>query len=90
MGVPPNCRPECSINSECPSNLACIRNKCTDPCPGSCGQGAVCSVTTHNPICSCPEGYTGDPFSYCQFKPPISKFEFAFHNIVGLRLVTFY
>lgn len=70
IGSPPNCRPECTINSECPSNLACIREKCRDPCPGSCGVGAHCSVINHTPICTCPEGYTGDPFSYCQVKPP--------------------
>lgn len=69
MGSPPNCRPECTINSECPSNLACIREKCRDPCPGYCGAGAQCSVINHTPICTCPDGYTGDPFTYCQLKP---------------------
>lgn len=73
IGSPPNCRPECSINSECPSNFACINQKCRDPCPGSCGSSAICSVVYHTPICSCPEGYTGDPFSYCQLKPPQIK-----------------
>ncbi|XP_033611631.1 stabilin-1 [Cryptotermes secundus] len=70
MGVPPNCRPECSINSECPSNRACMREKCRDPCPGSCGAGAQCSVINHTPVCTCPEGYTGDPFTNCFPKPP--------------------
>jgi hypothetical protein len=70
VGSPPNCRPECTINSECSSNLACIREKCRDPCPGSCGSGAQCSVINHTPTCTCPEGFTGDPFSYCQPKPP--------------------
>lgn len=74
MGVPPNCRPECVINSECPSNMACIREKCRDPCPGSCGSGATCSVVNHTPICSCPEGFTGDPFSYCNLAPKPSEF----------------
>ncbi|VEN50381.1 unnamed protein product, partial [Callosobruchus maculatus] len=71
LGSPPNCRPECIINSECPSNMACINQKCRDPCPGSCGSGAQSSVINHTPICSCPEGYTGDPFSYCQVKPAV-------------------
>lgn len=70
IGSPPNCRPECIINSECTSNLACIREKCRDPCPGSCGIGAQCSVINHVPICSCLEGYTGDPFSSCSPVPP--------------------
>lgn len=70
IGSPPNCRPECSINSECPSNLACIQEKCRDPCPGSCGASAQCSVVNHTPICTCLDGYTGDPFTYCQPIPP--------------------
>lgn len=70
VGSPPNCRPECTINSECPSNLACITQKCRDPCPGSCGISAQCSVINHTPICSCIEGYVGDPFTYCTPKPP--------------------
>lgn len=72
-GSPPNCRPECVINSECPSNLACIQEKCRDPCLGSCGSGAFCNVINHTPICSCPEGFTGDPFSYCVLKPPVTE-----------------
>lgn len=65
IGRSPNCRPECTINSECPANLACINEKCGDPCPGSCGLYAQCSVTNHRPICTCPVGYTGDPFANC-------------------------
>lgn len=69
IGSPPNCRPECTINSECPSNLACIREKCKDPCLGACGSDAICSVINHTPICNCPDGFTGDPFAFCQQKP---------------------
>lgn len=69
FGSPPNCRPECTINSECASNLACINEKCVDPCPGSCGVAAECSVKNHIPICTCPTGYIGDPFSFCNVKP---------------------
>lgn len=70
LGSPPSCRPECSINSECASNLACITQKCRDPCPGSCGIRAQCSVINHTPICTCLEGYIGDPFTSCSPKPP--------------------
>jgi len=73
VGVPPNCRPECSINPECQSNWACIREKCQDPCPGSCGAGAQCVVINHTPVCTCPEGFTGDPFSNCYPSPPPRK-----------------
>lgn len=65
VGRSPNCRPECTINSECPANQACINERCGDPCPGACGLYAQCTVTNHRPICTCPLGYTGDPFSNC-------------------------
>lgn len=70
VGSPPNCRPECTINSECPTVQACIQQKCRDPCLGSCGIEALCSVTRHTPVCTCPEGYTGDAFTMCIRKPP--------------------
>lgn len=65
IGSPPNCRPECVINPDCPSNEACLQSKCRDPCPGSCGISAECSVVNHTPMCTCPEGYMGDPFTRC-------------------------
>jgi hypothetical protein len=61
----PNCKPECVLNSDCSPNLACINAKCRDPCPGICGQNAVCKVNNHNPICSCLQGYQGDPTRSC-------------------------
>lgn len=64
-GSPPNCRPECASNSECPSHLACINQKCVDPCPGTCGSNANCHVISHTPNCICAPGYTGDPFRMC-------------------------
>lgn len=73
IGSPPNCRPECIINSDCSSNTACMREKCRDPCPGSCGANAQCNVIIHTPTCTCPEGYTGDPFNQCYPKPPPRK-----------------
>lgn len=59
------CRPECVINPDCPSNLMCVRNKCTNPCAGVCGQNAECSVVNHQPMCTCLPGYSGDPFVSC-------------------------
>ena len=73
IGSPPNCRPECSINSECSSDKACIREKCRDPCPGACGISAQCNIINHTPICSCIAGYTGDPFINCVPAPPKRK-----------------
>lgn len=68
-GSPPYCRPECTVNADCASNLACIRQKCQDPCPGSCGLNAECRVLNHIPNCNCLDGYTGDPFTSCRLKP---------------------
>lgn len=67
------CRPECVLNSDCPSNRACVRNKCQDPCPGTCGQNANCQVVNHLPSCTCITGYTGDPFRFCSLPPPERK-----------------
>lgn len=66
VGNSPNCRPECTINNECRSSLACMNQKCADPCPGACGLYSQCSVINHSPTCSCEQGYTGDPFIGCQ------------------------
>lgn len=59
------CRPECSLNSDCSPSKACINNKCLDPCPGTCGQNAICHPINHLPSCTCSPGFTGDPFRYC-------------------------
>lgn len=69
VGAPPNCRPECVSNSECPSRQACVNQKCRDPCPGSCGANAECRVVSHTPMCVCPNDYTGDPFTQCVSRP---------------------
>lgn len=69
VGRAPNCRPECTINAECPSNLACQKEHCRDPCPGSCGSSAICRVVNHGPVCTCLPGLTGDPFSGCSPVP---------------------
>lgn len=68
-GSPPHCRPECISNNECPNHLACINQKCKDPCPGVCASNAECRVISHTPNCLCPMGYIGDPFSQCIIKP---------------------
>ena len=66
IGSPPNCRPECLFNQDCPDDKACKSKKCVDPCPGLCGLNANCNVRSHIPICICIKGYIGDPFSQCR------------------------
>lgn len=65
IGLPPNCRPECTLNTDCIPTKVCFKNRCTNPCPGSCAIQALCSVVNHTPLCMCPEGFTGDPFKIC-------------------------
>merc|ERR1712088_574813 len=61
-------RGECFHDDECPGHLACFDYQCKDPCLGpnsSCGSNAQCKVSNHGPVCSCPDGYQGDPLSQC-------------------------
>lgn len=60
------CQPECLVNTDCPKSQACIKTRCQDPCPGTCGVGAICTVSNHVPICSCPLPTIGDAFTLCQ------------------------
>lgn len=74
VGVPPRCRPECVSNSECPQDQVCVNQRCQDPCPGTCGLQAKCYVNNHNPICTCPPSYTGNPFFRCYPDLPRKSF----------------
>lgn len=69
IGLAPNCRPECVLSTECASDKACISQRCQDPCPGTCGINAECSVRNHSPLCLCRRGYTGDAFTRCYTMP---------------------
>ena len=53
------CRRECESDNDCNRNLACVKNKCSDPCPGVCGVNAQCVVLNHIPNCKCYDGMTG-------------------------------
>ena len=60
-----SCRPECVLNADCPSHLACVNSKCKDTCAGSCGIYSECRVVNHVANCICLSGYTGNPYSNC-------------------------
>ena len=74
VGVPPNCRPECLVNPDCPSNQACIQEKCRNPCAGACASTANCQVISHRATCSCPPRTQGDPYKAGCTPIPPSKF----------------
>ena len=60
-------KPECTTDPECPDHLACIREKCQNPCfTTTCGVNAECSVIRHRAICSCKPGFEGDPYRICE------------------------
>lgn len=75
IGSPPNCRPECVLNSDCSQNKLCKNHICIDPCTqATCGLDSECKTIGHRPICSCRQGYTGDPFINCVPVTPQSNF----------------
>ena len=60
-------KPECTTDPECPDHLACIREKCQDPCfTTTCGTNAECKVQRHRAVCTCRPGYEGDPYRICE------------------------
>ena len=62
---------ECFVNRDCDSSMACIQNKCLDPCllDNVCAPTAICKVINHDGSCFCPPGFVGDPFVLCTLKP---------------------
>ena len=60
-------RPECTEDPECPDSQACINQRCIDPCivQNPCARDATCTTRVHHPVCTCAEGYGGDPYTQC-------------------------
>lgn len=65
QGTPPYCKPECISNDECSNELACMNQKCKNPCSDACGVNADCYVVNHATSCFCQAGFTGNPFIQC-------------------------
>jgi hypothetical protein len=74
VGRAPNCRPECTINAECPSNLTCQGEGCKDPCRGTYGPHMTCVAVKNALMCLCLIGYTDDPFAGCSNIPQYERF----------------
>lgn len=77
------CRPECVTNSDCTRDKACVNQKCTDPCPGTCGINAECRVSNHAPSCSCLPGYTGNALRSCRIQPSKTFVSFLILSIIA-------
>jgi len=66
-------RGECQTDSDCGSQRNCNNFQCVNPCANACGVNANCEVRNHGAICSCPRGFSGDPFSQCNAEPSRGK-----------------
>jgi hypothetical protein len=77
--------PECQQDPDCPGILACIQNKCLDPCIElkPCSSSTKCSVSNTLPVktmvCTCPEGWVPDDDGECRPGKPF-KFYMIFFN----------
>ena len=78
------CRPECVLNTDCLQNRACIRNKCVDPCSGTCGVNAECLIYNHVPMCSCPNGMVGNAFVQCTVLQGTTPVEFTMLPLIHI------
>ncbi|CAH1735697.1 unnamed protein product [Chironomus riparius] len=62
-GTPPNCTPECRVNTDCTTDKVCFSFKCTNICNDVCSFNSDCKIVNHAIICNCKEGFVGDPYS---------------------------
>ena len=53
----------CRADPDCPADRACLNTQCVKPC--DCGINAECRIVDHRPICTCKEGFQGDPKTGC-------------------------
>lgn len=63
-----SCEPVgCTSSNECPSDQACYRGSCVNPCvlDSPCGPGTSCLTTGHTATCACRPGLFGDPHVSC-------------------------
>ena len=80
----PEPEPECRIDGDCPSRLACLNEVCRNPCTSfsPCGQNAECSVQNTLPqrtmVCMCLPGYVGDADVACNLRKIINYINYFF------------
>lgn len=63
----------CHSDDDCDITENCLvdsygRSECRNPCEGRalCGRNAECAARSHQPLCSCKAGFTGDPLTGCR------------------------
>ena len=67
VSPPPDVIVGCKSNRDCPDYTACENRKCINPCAerDPCASNAYCKVIGHQPVCTCPDGFIGDPRTSC-------------------------
>lgn len=61
--TPPITAIGCLNDEQCPEDRSCVRGVCIDPC--HCGLHAQCHIKNHKPICTCVDGFDGNPNTEC-------------------------
>lgn len=70
--VPVLASPQCTMDADCPSKLACFSGNCRNPCIETkpCASHATCMVVDSLPlrtmVCQCDTGYVGDADVACK------------------------
>lgn len=78
----------CDNNNDCPDHAACRNKLCINPCAfdDPCSPTAFCKVFNHEPVCTCPDGYIGDPTISCTLR------RFKFNKVlksVDIKIIEF-
>lgn len=56
--------PSCSTDQDCSAQESCTNRICRNPC--NCGENAECFIRDHRPVCSCRDGFEGNPYRRCR------------------------
>ena len=70
--VPKTPEPECRVDQDCPSQMACIAERCQNPCrvANPCTGSQQCLVTdtlpTRTVACVCPQGFVSGSNGECK------------------------
>ena len=83
-------KPECTTDPECPDHLACIEEKCKNPCfTSNCGVNAECRAIKHRATCICNPGFVGDPYRICEERKTYLH-TILWNQIIMLKILNLY
>lgn len=82
--------PQCTMDADCPSKLACFSGNCRNPCVETkpCATHAICTVVDSLPlrtmVCQCEPGYIGDADVQCKLGKLLKDnyFNLIFNNLI--------